>query len=236
MSEKQRKLPLYIQIKNKMITNIKEGVWGPGSSIPSESQLMEQFNVSRTTIRQSIRELSQNGVLETRRGAPTKVRLVPDEQMANPGVIHHERGSQLSVKTVNERKSKEFYSAKAKLNVDDHEEVFMAERLRLADDIPIGYQQIFLPLDVAEKVHDHIEDVFDLFPKLGQKNIHYTNIKEGISASSATQREADLLGIATGEPLITISRTTLGGESVPIEYSQTKYLPSYFDYRVEIGN
>jgi GntR family transcriptional regulator len=197
---------------------------------------MEQYNVSRTTIRQSIRDLAQNGVLETRRGAPTKVRHVPEKDMSNPGVFHHEIGSQFTVKLIRSVESKDFYLAKAKLHLEDHKEVFMAERLRLSKGLPIGYQQLFFPLAVADLMKGDLEDSFDLFPRLGQKNIHYTNIKEGISAVSATQYEAGLLGIMAGEPLIDITRTTLGGDSEPMEYSRTKYIPSAFDYRVEIGN
>ena len=61
------------------------------------------------------------------------------------------------------------------------------------------------------------------------------NIQENVSASMATQHEADLLGIISGEALIDIERTTLGIDHNPIEYCRTIYLPDYFNYKVEIG-
>lgn len=232
---KQRKLPLYVQIKNKLVNNIKEGVWQPGEAIPSESQLIEQYNVSRTTIRQAIQDLVQKNVLETRRGAPTRVRQEPQLELENPGIIHHELGTDFEVKVVRSEQLQENYYASSQLQLEEHEGVFILERLRIADQKPIAFQQMFLPLSIGEKVREFSSEAFDIFPKLGEHNIHYTNIKELVSASNATPYEADLLGVTPGEALIVIERTTLGIHGSPIEYSRTKYLPSSFHYRVEIG-
>ncbi|WP_160847389.1 GntR family transcriptional regulator [Pontibacillus yanchengensis] len=232
---KQRKLPLYVQIKNKLVNNIKEGVWQPGEAIPSESQLIEQYNVSRTTIRQAVQDLVQKNVLETRRGAPTRVREEPQVELGNPGIMHHELGTNMEVKVLRFEKLKEHYHAKYQLKLEEEAEVYLLERLRIADGRPIAFQQLFLPLSIGEKVKEFSYKDFDIFPKLGQHNIHYTNIQEVVSASNATQYEADLLGIVPGEALTDIERTTVGIDSMPIEYSRTKYLPNAFHYRVEIG-
>ncbi len=235
MTRKQRKLPLYVQIKNKMVTNVREGIWKPGKPIPSESQLMELFNVSRTTIRQSIRDLVQNGILETRRGAPTKVREVPQENMSNPGIFHHETGNEMSVKVLRAERLKENHYAKSQLNLQTNQDVFFMERLRIADGLPIAYQQLYVPLEISDKISEFAGGAFDIFPKLGEQNIHYKNIKESVSASNATQYEADLLGLIPGEALIDILRTTIGMEDLPIEHSRTKYITRSFHYQVEIG-
>ncbi|WP_181348017.1 GntR family transcriptional regulator [Thalassobacillus sp. CUG 92003] len=232
---KQRKLPLYVQIKNKLVTNIKEGVWQPGEAIPSESQLIEQYNVSRTTIRQAIQDLAQKNVLETRRGAPTRVRNEPQIELGNPGIIHHELGTDFDVKVLRAETLKEHYYASYQLQLEENEDVYLIERLRIADNKPIAFQRMFVPLPIGEKVTTFSAEAFDIFPKLGEHNIHHTNIRELVSASNATQYEADLLGIIPGGALIDIERTTLGIDSQPIEYSRTRYLPEFFHYRVEIG-
>lgn len=218
-----------------MVHNIQDGIWQSGKAIPSESQLIEQYNVSRTTVRQSIRDLVQKGVLETRRGAATKVSQVPNEEMSNPGVIHHELGTDMDVKVIRSEITDYHYFAKSLLDLPDEVEVYVFERVRTAEGIPIAYQQSFFPVPVGEKIKDIVSEAFDLFAYLGKHNIHYTNIKEQVSASNATTYEADLLGIAPGEALIDIQRTTRGMDNVPIEFSRTKYIPSSFNYRVEIG-
>ncbi|MFC0522828.1 GntR family transcriptional regulator [Pontibacillus salicampi] len=234
MNDQQKKLPLYLQIKNKLVNNIKEGVWKPGDTIPSESQLIEQYNVSRTTIRQSIRELVQTGILETSRGAPTKVKEIPEEHFGNPGIIHHEIGENMAVSVLRMGNSQSHYHAKFQLNLSGEEDVFFAERLRIADGRPIAYQQLYVPTRIGDVVKDIADTEFDIFSSLGKHSIYHTNIKEHVSASNATQYEADLLGVATGEALINIERTTLGIDSNPIEYSKTKYTTYSFKYSIEI--
>ncbi|QHE53486.1 GntR family transcriptional regulator [Pontibacillus sp. HMF3514] len=235
MSNKQRKLPLYVQIKNKMVNNIKNGTWKPGEAVPSENQLIEQYNVSRTTIRQSIRELVQDGVLETRRGAPTRVREVPQEDIGNPGIVHHEIGDDMSVKLLRSGRNMDRYYAKGQLMLSEMDEVYFLERLRIADGKPIAYQQLFVPVSIGEKIKEDATEMFDIFPSLGRHDVHYKNIKETVSASNATQYEADLLGLIPGEALVDIERTTIGIDTMPIEYSRTKYVTSAFNYKVEIG-
>ncbi|MCP3028902.1 GntR family transcriptional regulator [Halobacillus sp. A5] len=236
MSKNQRKLPLYVQVKNKMIRNISEGVWSEEEAIPSESQLMEQYNVSRTTIRQAVRDLVQTGILETRRGAPTKVRRSPRENMNTSGVVHHELGERMTVKVLSEGFRPYHYFAAAQLICSEEEEIYELERLRLSDGRPIAIQHMFMPKKVGERVADQSNVIFDLFPQLGRHNIHYAAIKENVTASNATRYEADLLGITPGEALIDIERITLGLDQEPIEYSRTKYIPSYFHYKIEISN
>ncbi|MGP4076756.1 GntR family transcriptional regulator [Halobacillus sp. K22] len=236
MAENQRKLPLYMQIKNKMVHNVKNGVWKPGEAIPSESQLIEMYNVSRTTIRQSIRELVQNGVLETRRGAPARVRTIPPEKGVNPGVLHHEKGTHFSIKVLRSGKTTYAFHARNALELAEDEEIFLIERIRLADGKPIAFQQLFLPFSIGKTIENNVDTSFDIFPKLGEQGIYYSNIQEDVSASNATSFEAELLGIIPGEALIDIERTTTGSGLKPLEYSRTKYLPSGFNYKVEIGS
>ncbi|MCE7794466.1 GntR family transcriptional regulator [Salipaludibacillus sp. CUR1] len=235
MSKNQRKLPLYVQIKNKLVTNIKEEVWKPGDPIPSESQLMEQFNVSRTTIRQAIRDLAQTGIVETRRGMPARIRQAPAEDFANPGVIHHESGNDMGVTVLRAELTNTHFLAKANLELDDSEEVYYLERIRLADGKPIAYQQLFVPEYIRELIKPSESETFDIFPSLGKHGVNFSTIKENVSAANTGRYEADLLGIIPGEALIDISRTTIGTDGCPIEYSRTRYKPESFNYRVEIG-
>lgn len=232
----QRKIPLYMQVKRKLIDSIKENEWAPGDAIPSESQLMQRYNVSRTTIRQAIRDLSNDGIIETRRGAVARVKETPKDEGKDPGVVHHEAGDKFSLKVLRSKYVNDNYFAKHQLQIEDNEKVYFAERLRIADGIPIGFQQLFTPAYIGEILENDISSWFDIFPILGIHRVTYSTIKENVSATIATQHEADLLGIMGGEPLIDIWRVTLGTDNRPIEYSKTKYVPAHFDYRIEIGH
>ena len=61
---------VYLSLKDEIV----KGEWKPGEKIPSEPQLSKQLGVSRSTIRQAIRRLSDYGLTETRNGSGTFVR------------------------------------------------------------------------------------------------------------------------------------------------------------------
>jgi len=56
-------VPLYQQVKDRVLHRIASGEWPPGKKIPSENQLVRQLGMSRMTINRAFRELSQEGVL-----------------------------------------------------------------------------------------------------------------------------------------------------------------------------
>ena len=63
---------VYEQLKRLLI----EGEWAPGTKIPSENELADMFNVSRITVRQALQKLNALGLLETRFGEGSFVRIV----------------------------------------------------------------------------------------------------------------------------------------------------------------
>ncbi|MBB6673093.1 GntR family transcriptional regulator [Cohnella nanjingensis] len=65
--------PLYLQIMNILKDRILHGVYPVGTNIPSEPQLEQEFQVSKITVRNAIKELTREGYLETGSGKGTKV-------------------------------------------------------------------------------------------------------------------------------------------------------------------
>src|SRR5215471_16882606 len=66
-------LPLYAQVENVIIDRIANGSFPAGSRLPSEDSLVQEYAVSRTTIRAAIQSLVQRGLVEIRRGKGTFV-------------------------------------------------------------------------------------------------------------------------------------------------------------------
>lgn len=64
-------------IANKIENQIICGNWKVGSQIPTEQELMQEFDVSRITIREAIKTLVSQDVLEIRRGCGTFVSMIP---------------------------------------------------------------------------------------------------------------------------------------------------------------
>ncbi|MHB8452803.1 MAG: GntR family transcriptional regulator [Mycobacteriales bacterium] len=66
-------LPLYVQIRDRLVDAITQGQLAPGARLPSEPELVARFGVGRPTVRQAIALLRQDGWVLTRRGFGTQV-------------------------------------------------------------------------------------------------------------------------------------------------------------------
>jgi GntR family transcriptional regulator, histidine utilization repressor len=64
----------------EILHRITEGPWGPGTLLPGEVELAEEFRCSRTTMNRALREVSELGFLDRKRKAGTRVRMAPIRQ------------------------------------------------------------------------------------------------------------------------------------------------------------
>lgn len=78
-----KKHQLVDQVLRHLRSQIASGQYAIGERMPSEPQLMKQFNVGRTTIREAIRMLAHSGWIEVRQGSGTYVRAVSDTGSGN---------------------------------------------------------------------------------------------------------------------------------------------------------
>ena len=78
MLDKKNSVPLYLQVRDFLRNEILQGTYT--EKIPPEYDLMNQFDVSRATIRRAIQTLIEEGVLESRQGLGTFVAVKPIEE------------------------------------------------------------------------------------------------------------------------------------------------------------
>jgi GntR family histidine utilization transcriptional repressor len=69
----EKPVPLYAQLKEHVLQNIRSGAWRAGERVPSEHELVREFKVSRMTANRALRELMRSGVLSRVAGVGTFV-------------------------------------------------------------------------------------------------------------------------------------------------------------------
>src|SRR5229473_3610089 len=75
---------------DKIRERIVSGAWGPGDRLPKESELAAELGLSRNSLREAVRALSQLRVLEVRQGDGTYVSsLEPALLLESTGFISH---------------------------------------------------------------------------------------------------------------------------------------------------
>ena len=70
----------YVDVKNAILKRIHDTVWAPGSLMPGEVALSEEFGCARATVNRALRELASDGVIERKRKAGTRIKSSPTRQ------------------------------------------------------------------------------------------------------------------------------------------------------------
>lgn len=65
------------RLSQRLLADIANGKYGPGSRLPSETQLCEKYSISRPTVGRALRELQEQGLIERRVGSGSYVRSTP---------------------------------------------------------------------------------------------------------------------------------------------------------------
>ena len=66
--ERKSPIPLYFQLAEALRVQIDSGIYAAGSKLPTESELCEQYGVSRSVVRQALQSLAHSNLIETERG------------------------------------------------------------------------------------------------------------------------------------------------------------------------
>src|SRR5947209_12492396 len=82
--EQVKRSRIYEHIVEQIHALIREGRWAPGDQIPPERELAERFRVSRTSVREALRALEMQGVIDSRQGGGTFVRIADKETLVPP--------------------------------------------------------------------------------------------------------------------------------------------------------
>ncbi|GAP10217.1 transcriptional regulators [Bellilinea caldifistulae] len=230
-------VPLYFQIKNVIAEQIREGRLASGELLPSEYALMQMFNVSRATIRQALGELEMEGLIERRQGVGTFVKAKKIEpeiiKLTSFSEDMRSRGLKPGSKTLEVENILPDAQVMNHLGLSAKVPVWCVRRLRFANNEPIGLQYLYIPpwLKVDPEELIKLQSYYEL---LSRKGIKLAHASELLIARNATKREAELLNIKTGRPLLVADRVTYDMRNVCVEYVQFIYRADRYQYRLTL--
>lgn len=229
---------MYLQLKEVFIDRIQNGDWKPDKLIPTEQELMKEFNVSRTTIRQAVSILVQEGMVEKKQGRGTivKSRKLSGNLTQLKGFAEEvlERGQTPRSRLIRAEFKYNLYHEMSMLDVKDDQPILLIERIRFADEMPVALERTCWPKDIGDILIKYDLDEARYYEILEKYNVYLNRAKEKISAINATINEADELGIRAGEALLEMTRLSFGVNDRPIEYTKTKYRHDQYHYSFEL--
>lgn len=73
LNDRIERRPLVEQVRERLVQGIADGVYAVGGKLPAEPELQDMFGVGRSTVREAVRTLAHDGMLEVRPGNGTFV-------------------------------------------------------------------------------------------------------------------------------------------------------------------
>src|SRR5579871_2667312 len=206
-------LPLYAQVEAAIAAGIADGTFPPGDALPNETALIAQYGVSRTTIRQTIQNLIRRGLVEIRRGKGTFVLepKITQELTELTGFVEDMRalGYHASARVLDRQVVHASEVAARHLGISTGTKVVRIQRVRLANGVPLSFDETYLPREIGEKVVEDNLETEPIFTLLEEK--YHTPLIEAeyrLEAVAADAKVARALGIRAGSPIFLIERTS----------------------------
>ena len=138
---------IYILIKNDIENKIQEGIYNPGDKIPSERELCDIYNTSRMTVRQAVNELVKIGLIKREKGRGSFVSSPQFLQKNIRSFTHtlREQGYEPSTELIEFSTVHNIKYISQELGEDKEQKLYKIKRLRLANNIPIALETIYIP-------------------------------------------------------------------------------------------
>lgn len=213
---------LYHQLKLILRSKIENGEWKPGDQIPTEEELCERYHVSRITVKQALNGLVADGLLYRQQGKGTFVATPKIEQGPERLTSFSEQMQQRGLRPGGALLERQVIPASKKvaeqLKVEVGAPVIQIQRLRLADDEPMGIQTAHIPLSRCPQLVDEELGSRSLYQVLEKYGIHLVSAVERYEAVLTDEDEAKLLKVEFKSPAFLVERVTYDDNGTPVEF------------------
>lgn len=214
-------LPLYHQLKQALRSKLENGEWGPGDRIPTEDELSQRYQISKITVRHAIGRLVDEGLLYRQQGKGTFVAKPKIEQGPLVLMSFSEQMQQWGLRPGSVLLKREVVPAGMKvakeLQVEEGTLVSEIQRLRLADDEPMGIQTSSIPLGRCPQLLEEgeLQSLYSILEKYGARPVAAV---ERYEATLIQEFEASLLRVRVGSPAFLVERVAYDGNGQAIEF------------------
>jgi GntR family transcriptional regulator len=221
--------PAYAQIEDRVAEAVSAGDLQPGDRLPPERELAEQLGVSRMTLRQALQTLERRGLVRRTVGrhggtfvAEPKIER---DLTALAGLTEQLRrqGHQAGARVLSTQEGPASRRTAAALGLAAGGRVFEVVRLRLSDGTPLALERSLFPAERFEGLLDRPLDG-SLYALLDATyGVAVRRAVERLEPVIAGPREATLLSVDEGAPLLLVERTAFDAAGLAVEYARDRF-------------
>ncbi len=220
---------LHLTIADELRRRIRAGELPVGSPMPSESELCREFSASRGPVRQALAALRTEGLIG---GGQGRRAVVLDAVAAQPfaTLLSFSRWAEMIGRTPGQvtqeiavRRPDPAVAAALHLDADD--DAVALVRLRLLDGEPAMVERTTFVASIGRALLDVDLDTMSIYAHLADAGVDLHTARHTLDAVAADARDAELLGVAEGSPLLRERRLATSSTGEPLEWSDDRYRP-----------
>lgn len=226
----------YMTVRDDLLRKIEDGTYAVGELIPSEIELVEEYAVSRSTVRKALRMLEAEGRLDRRRRRGTVVKAVETQEevaqaegytRGDPWSIEDNIATQLRLSTTVPIVAKRTHATAEiaeNLDIEPGEEVYRLVRLRYLNGEPNLFVENYIPVAMYPNLLDGVDfsrvRLHDRLRELGRPVKEQRN---RVNVCAADESMATLLDVPEGDPLLVFHSTSVDMGGTVVEYAISTY-------------
>lgn len=219
---------LYSRVETVLANEIADGDLKVGDQLPTEDSLIARFEVSRITVRRAIQNLVGRGLVEIRRGKGTFVAApkMTHELTELSGFVEdmHALGRKPTARVISKKIVTADTTVASHLALTKGERVVRIHRVRLANGVPISFDETYLPLEIGKKIITNNLRVEPIFSLLERKyDVPLIEAEYKLEAVAAEADVAAALRVKQGSPIFRIERTSYSTGNLPVDYEKLYY-------------
>lgn len=216
-------------IKTYIMSRIRDRTWPPGSLLPGEVELSEEFGCARATVNRAMRELADEGIVDRKRKAGTRVCTNPVRHaiFAIPLVRVEIEATGASYRYALVKREIPALPdwLRCRLGVAPSTRVLHLQCMHYADNAPFQFEERWININAVPEVEN--ADFTHAGPNEWLLNtVLFTEAEISFSATAATKSNTKFLEIPIGEPVFTVERITWL-ENQPVTFAKMSFAAGY---------
>lgn len=235
--DKNSPVPLYYQLKQLLIQKLQQKQLKPGQQLPTEEGLQHEYDISRTTVRQALRELEVEGWITRQAGKGTFVTETKVREGTEPfnvsAAFFESYGIEMSWKVISAEFEIVPLHIAERLGFPVGEKTFCLRRVRLANQEPIGYSVVYLAKNWIDQVDLSLAETGGTMNYLQGADLAHCMAERIVEALPASHEEARILEIRYQDPVLVITRLVRDCDGLPMEHFRGVYRGDRFQYNIQ---
>lgn len=223
-----KRTPLWQHISSSLAEDIAAGRYQPGDKLPTEAQLAARFGVNRHTVRHALKDMADQGMVLSRRGAGVFVTQAPTDYPLGRRVRFHQNiraAGRLPARRILTRETRAGDAEETTaLALPPGATLHVVEGLSFADETAVAYFRSTFPVDRLPGIAAALLDTNSVTAALAACGLpDYTRASTRISATRATPSHALHLRCREGDPVLHTRSLNVAPDGQPVEYGNTWY-------------